>query len=125
MPKHVEGRVIVITGAGGGFGRLVATKTAALGAKVVASDVDEAALKETTEAIGAEGGAAIGVGEDEQPGVGDEQKRDVKANHPDDARDRAHHQLTEKSTRCSATNWASVRPMRRATPNGASVGLNG
>jgi NADP-dependent 3-hydroxy acid dehydrogenase YdfG len=53
MSDHVAGKVIVITGAGGGFGRLVAQKCAARGANVVAADVDEAGLRETV--AGAEG----------------------------------------------------------------------
>lgn len=61
MSNHIDGRVIVITGAGGGFGRLVATKTAALGAAVVASDVDQAGLDQTVAAIAAAGGTATGV----------------------------------------------------------------
>jgi len=54
--NHVEGKVIAITGAGGGFGRLVASKTAALGASVVAVDVSDEALAETAAAIGESGG---------------------------------------------------------------------
>jgi NAD(P)-dependent dehydrogenase (short-subunit alcohol dehydrogenase family) len=49
MSNHVEGKVVVITGAAGGFGRLVAQKTAALGARVVAADVKQAELKATVE----------------------------------------------------------------------------
>ncbi len=60
MPSHVDGRVIIITGAAGGFGRLVAQKTAARGARVVGSDVDEAGLEETVASIGATGGVAEG-----------------------------------------------------------------
>jgi len=47
LSDHIEGKVIVITGAGGGFGRLVAQKCAARGGRVVAADIDEAALEET------------------------------------------------------------------------------
>ena len=61
MANHLEGRVIVITGAGGGFGRLVAQKTAARGAKIVASDVDRAGLDETVASVETAGGEAIGV----------------------------------------------------------------
>jgi len=57
MSSHLEGRVVVITGAGGGFGRLVARKTAARGARVVGGDVDEKTLSETAELVRAEGGA--------------------------------------------------------------------
>lgn len=61
MANHLEGRVIVITGAGSGFGRLVAQKAAARGAKIVASDVDRAGLDETVESVARAGGEAIGV----------------------------------------------------------------
>lgn len=61
MSSHLEGRVIAITGAAGGFGRLVARKTADRGARVVASDVDRAGLEETVEPIVAAGGEAIAV----------------------------------------------------------------
>ena len=56
MSNHVDGRVIIITGAAGGFGRLVAQKTAALGARVVASDVNEAELAIMVGTIIANGG---------------------------------------------------------------------
>jgi NADP-dependent 3-hydroxy acid dehydrogenase YdfG len=55
-PNHVEGKVIIITGAAGGFGRLVAQKTAALGARVVAADVNQGELKITADSVTAEGG---------------------------------------------------------------------
>ena len=54
MENYVEGKVIIITGAAGGFGRLVAQKTASLGASVVASDVNEAELEATCASITAE-----------------------------------------------------------------------
>jgi NADP-dependent 3-hydroxy acid dehydrogenase YdfG len=58
---HVGGKVIIITGAGSGFGRLVAQKTAALGARIVAADIDQASLDETVQTIRAEGGIAEAV----------------------------------------------------------------
>lgn len=58
---HIKDKIIVITGAGSGFGRLVACKAAALGAKVVGADVNEAELKNTVEMITAAGGQAIGL----------------------------------------------------------------
>ena len=61
MANHVDGKVIVITGAAGGFGRLVAQKTAALGAHVVASDVNQAELDVTVNSILETGGSARGV----------------------------------------------------------------
>jgi NADP-dependent 3-hydroxy acid dehydrogenase YdfG len=61
VTNHVDGRVIIITGAASGFGRLVAQKTAALGARVVAVDVNEAELKATVESITRAGSRAEGV----------------------------------------------------------------
>ncbi len=61
MSNHIEGKVIVITGGAGGFGRLVSQKTAALGAKVVAADVNQAELDVTVKSITEAGGEAIGV----------------------------------------------------------------
>ena len=56
MPNHLKDKVIIVTGGGGGFGRLVAEKTAARGARVVAADIDTAALAETAGLIAAAGG---------------------------------------------------------------------
>ncbi len=53
--------MIVITGAGGGFGRLLAEMTAAMGARIVACDVDGDAVTATADAIVSAGGAAVGV----------------------------------------------------------------
>ena len=61
MANHLEGRTLVITGAGGGFGRLVALKAGARGAKIVASDVDQAGLDETVAEVEQSGGEAVGV----------------------------------------------------------------
>ena len=61
MDNYITDKVIVVTGAAAGFGRLVCLKTAALGAKIVAADINEEALKETVDAINGSGGAAIGV----------------------------------------------------------------
>jgi len=58
--NYVEGKVILITGAGGGFGRILAQMTAAMGAKVAATDVNGDAAKETAESIVAAGGDAFG-----------------------------------------------------------------
>jgi NADP-dependent 3-hydroxy acid dehydrogenase YdfG len=55
--NHIAGKVIVITGAASGFGRLVSTKVAALGAKVVGGDLDAAGLAATAAAIEAAGGS--------------------------------------------------------------------
>lgn len=61
MSDHIAGKAIVITGAGGGFGRLVAQKAAALGAKVTCGDIDGAAAQATADAIVAAGGQALGM----------------------------------------------------------------
>ncbi len=46
MTNYVEGKVIVVTGAASGFGKLVSEKTSAMGAKVVAADVNEEGLND-------------------------------------------------------------------------------
>jgi NADP-dependent 3-hydroxy acid dehydrogenase YdfG len=61
MCDHVAGKAIVITGAGGGFGRLVAQKCAARSANVIAADVDEAALRETVASAEGAPGKVIAV----------------------------------------------------------------
>lgn len=61
MDTHIDGRVVVVTGAAGGFGRLVAQKMAARGARVVAADVDETELASTVDSIVAAGGSARAV----------------------------------------------------------------
>jgi len=52
MSSHIAGKTIIITGAGSGFGRLIATKAAAAGARVVCGDVNAAGLDETVAAAG-------------------------------------------------------------------------
>lgn len=59
MTNYVENKVIIVTGAGGGFGRLISYKAAALGAKLVCSDIDEAGLTETVSTIEESGGTAL------------------------------------------------------------------
>ena len=61
MTDHIEGKTIVITGAAGGFGRLVARKTAARKARVVAADVDETEVRATVRSITEAGGDAEAV----------------------------------------------------------------
>jgi NADP-dependent 3-hydroxy acid dehydrogenase YdfG len=58
MTDHVAGKSIVITGAGGGFGRLVAHKVAARGARVTLGDIDQAAAEAVAADIRAQGGQA-------------------------------------------------------------------
>lgn len=64
MTDHVAGKAIVITGAGSGFGRLVAQKAAARGALVTCGDIDGAAAQATADAIVAAGGSAQGIAAD-------------------------------------------------------------
>lgn len=61
MGNHVKDKSIIVTGAAGGFGRLVSEKAAALGAKVTCADVDFAALEASVAAIRKAGGMAQAV----------------------------------------------------------------
>lgn len=61
MTNHVAGKSIIITGAGGGFGRLVSERAGALGAKLTCADIDGAAAEATAAAARAAGGEAIAV----------------------------------------------------------------
>lgn len=56
--NYVDGKVIVVTGAGSGFGRLVAQQTALLGAKVICADINSAAVDETVAGITQANGTA-------------------------------------------------------------------
>lgn len=64
MADHVSGKSIVITGAGGGFGRLVAQKAAARGARVTLGDIDLDAAEGVAAAIREQGGQAQAVATD-------------------------------------------------------------
>ena len=57
--QPVKNRVVVVTGAGGGFGRLISQKCAALGARVVCADINEEGLAETIANISEAGGQGI------------------------------------------------------------------
>ena len=59
MDQPINGRVVIVTGAGGGFGQLISQKCAALGAKVVCADINEEGLAETIANITESGGHAI------------------------------------------------------------------
>ena len=55
----VEGKVVLVTGAGRGIGRATACVLAAGGASVVIADVDEPAARATEELVGASGATAV------------------------------------------------------------------
>lgn len=64
MSGRLGGRVAIVTGAAGGIGRATALRLAADGARVVASDLKDAAIDETAAAVEAAGGEAIAVPHD-------------------------------------------------------------
>ena len=61
MTNYLKDKVIVVTGAAGGFGQLVCEKTASLGAMVVAADINSEVLADVVEEIISNGGQAIAV----------------------------------------------------------------
>ena len=61
---RLANKVVLITGAGSGMGRLAAQMFAREGARIVAADVIEGPLNETVASVEAEGGAITGVAMD-------------------------------------------------------------
>lgn len=61
MTNYLQGKSVIVTGAGSGFGRLVSARAAALGAKVTCADVNAEALDVTVKEIAASGGVAQAV----------------------------------------------------------------
>ena len=61
MTDYMKGKSIIITGAAGGFGKLVSEKAAALGAQLTCVDVDEAALEKAVADVKLSNGAAQAV----------------------------------------------------------------
>ena len=60
----LDGKVVIVTGAAGGFGRAFADGFAAAGAKVVAADIAAKGAQETAERIRATGAEALGIAAD-------------------------------------------------------------
>ncbi len=60
MVNHISEKVIVVTGAAGGFGRLVSEKAASMGAKLICADVNGEGLSETVRTIAETNGTAVG-----------------------------------------------------------------
>ncbi|MEZ5225925.1 MAG: SDR family NAD(P)-dependent oxidoreductase [Acidimicrobiales bacterium] len=58
-PSHLVGRTVIVTGAAGGFGRLVSQKAAAREAHLVCCDLDQERLDELVGEIRDAGGSAI------------------------------------------------------------------
>ena len=61
MSNYLKGKVVVVTGAAGGFGRLVALKSLELGASVACSDIDERALSQLVEDLNADNSQVFGI----------------------------------------------------------------
>lgn len=59
--SHLPDRVIIVTGAGGGFGRIIASRCAEGGASVVATDIDGDAVENLAAELGEAGHQAIGI----------------------------------------------------------------
>ena len=60
MTTHLSDRVIIVTGAGGGFGREICELAASRGASIVGADIDRGGLDETVARIIDAGGHASG-----------------------------------------------------------------
>ena len=56
--NYVQGKVVVITGAGSGFGKLTSEKLASMGGKIILADINEETVKAATDHIKSKGGIA-------------------------------------------------------------------
>ncbi|ASR05338.1 SDR family oxidoreductase [Gordonia rubripertincta] len=59
MSDHLQDKTIIITGAGGGFGKVIAQKCASRGAHIVGVDIDTDGLTAVVDDIVAAGGSAV------------------------------------------------------------------
>ena len=64
MAGRFQGKVIVVTGGGGGIGRACAVRFAAEGARIALVDIDEAALAASAAAVGKAGGETLAISAD-------------------------------------------------------------
>lgn len=64
MPNYLKGKVIIVTGAAAGFGEILSRKISAMGAKIVAADIDQKGLGKVTKLVRQQGGEIIGVATD-------------------------------------------------------------
>lgn len=58
---RLKDKTVLVTGAGSGMGRLASEMFAAEGAEIIATDVNQDALKETVESVQSNGGSIVGV----------------------------------------------------------------
>lgn len=61
MTDRITGKVIIITGAGSGFGALASKRLATMGAKLVCCDIKAGSARQTADGIAGAGGEAIAV----------------------------------------------------------------
>ena len=55
MKNYVKEKVIIVTGAGSGFGKLISEKAGAMGAKLVCADVNDESVKAVVEGMKKDG----------------------------------------------------------------------
>jgi NAD(P)-dependent dehydrogenase (short-subunit alcohol dehydrogenase family) len=69
MPGRFDGKILLVTGGGGGIGRAVAARFAGEGARVALVDRDDAALKDSVTAVERAGGQAFAIRADVTQGA--------------------------------------------------------